>query len=258
MHLRGGIFDIDGVLLDTPHERAWRLALEQLMAGPWRAEQPQTAFIPGAFTSAVYQGHVAGKPRIAGAQAALAYFHVPDPDGSRARQYAEVKQRLLLQLAQRGDFHAYDDAVRFLLSVKAAGMRICAASSSQNADMFLKAISVGAWCRAHSLEYPFVAPDTTLLEMFDANVNGWHVARGKPDPELFLTAARQLGYQPEECFVVEDAPAGIAAAKAGGMLGIGVARHHDEQGLRDARADTVVTTLDAVDIATLLRGGSAP
>lgn len=250
--IRGGIFDVDGVLLDTPHEQAWRQALDELMAGPWRALQPQTTYAPGGLTSEIYQRRVAGKAREAGARAALEHFHVPDPDGSRARQYAEVKQDLLLQLAQRAEFAAYDDALRFLLQVKEAGTRVCAASSSKNADMFLNGIDVGAFCRAYGLRYPFVTGSSTLLEMFDADVSGWPVAQGKPAPDLFLAAAGQLGYPPEQCFVVEDAPAGIEAAKAGGMLGIGVARHHDEALLRAAQADIVVTSLDAVDVAALL------
>ena len=67
MSLQGGIFDIDGVLLDTPHERAWREVLEELMTGPWRALAPQTTYTPYAFTSTLYQEHIAGKPREEGA-----------------------------------------------------------------------------------------------------------------------------------------------------------------------------------------------
>ena len=252
MQIRGGIFDIDGVLLDTPHEQAWRMALDQLMSGSWQALRPQTTYVPGSFTSAVYQEYVAGKPRDAGAQAVLAFYHVPDPDGSRAREYAQMKQSILMRLARQNDFHAYDDALRFLLKVKASGVRICAASSSENADMFLREIAISAWLRAQNLSYPFVTPTTTLLDLFDADVDGWHVAHGKPNPDLYLTAAKQLGYPPAQCFVVEDAPAGIEAAKAGGMFGIGVARHHDEELLRAAHADIVTPTLDAVDPATLL------
>ena len=129
VRLQGGIFDIDGVLLDTPHERAWREALATLMGGPWRALAPRTTYSPEAFTGAVYQEYVAGKPRLAGATAALAYFRVPDPDGSRAGEYAATKQTTLERLAAGADIRVYDDALRFLLAVKAAGVRVCAASS---------------------------------------------------------------------------------------------------------------------------------
>jgi beta-phosphoglucomutase len=252
MRLEGGIFDIDGVLLDTPHERAWREALQELMAGPWRALAPQTTYTPAAFTTAVYQEQVAGKPREAGAAAALAYFHVPDPEGARTREYAEAKQALLERLAAAGDVRMYDDALRFLLEVKAAGVRVCAASSSKNADVFLHAINVGAFAATHGLRYPFVAGATTLLDLFDANVDGRNVPRGKPAPDLFLAAAQALGIEPSCCFVVEDAPAGIEAAKAGGMYAIGVARHHDADSLRTEGADLVTPRLDTIDVAALL------
>jgi beta-phosphoglucomutase len=257
MRFTGGIFDVDGVLLDTPHEQAWRDALAQLMAGPWHALKPSTSYQPGAFTGAVYQDYVAGKPRAAGAAAALDYFHVRDPDGSLTRQYSELKQTILERLAAAGDFRAYDDALRFLLQVKASGVRVCAASSSKNADAFLKAISVGAFCAREGLRYPFVHAQTTLLDLLDADVDGLDVPRGKPDPALFLAAAQALRKAPGQCFVVEDATVGIQAAKSGGMYGIGVARHQDADQLRAAGADIVVERLDTIDVRALVGDISA-
>lgn len=257
MRFTGGIFDVDGVLLDTPHARAWRDALAELMDGPWQALAPTTSYRPGAFTEAVYQEYVAGKPRAAGAAAALDYFHVSDPDGSLARQYSDVKQAIVERLAAAGDFFAYDDALRFLLNVKASGVHVCAASSSKNADNFLKGISVGAFCAREKLSYPFVQATTTLLDLLDANVDGLNVPRGKPDPALFLAAAHALGMEPSQCFVVEDAAVGVQAAKSGGMYGIGVARHQDADQLRAAGADIVVSSLDAIDVHTLVGDVSA-
>lgn len=257
MRFTGGIFDVDGVLLDTPHEQAWRDALAQLMAGPWRALAPTTSYQPGAFRDAIYQDYIAGKPREAGAATALDYFHIPDPDGSLARQYSDVKQAIIERLAAAGDFRAYDDAIRFLLRVKASGVCVCAASSSKNADSFLKGIPVGAFCAREGLHYPFVHPQTTLLDLLDADVDGLDVPRGKPDPALFLAAARALGMAPAQCFVVEDAGVGIQAAKSGGMYGIGVARHHDANVLRAAGADVVVERLDTIDVHALVGDISA-
>lgn len=251
MNLEGGIFDIDGVVLDTPHEKAWRAAFEELMAGPWKELAPQTSYTPGAFTTAVYQEHVAGKPREAGAAAVLAYFHVPNEDGKRTQEYAEAKQTILERLAAAGDVRVYDDAVRFLLEVKAAGVRVCAASSSKNADGFLRGISVGAFSHKHRLRYPFVNEGTTLLDIFDADVDGHDVPHGKPDPALFLAAAEALRIPPGRCFVVEDAPAGIEAARAGGMYAIGVARHEDAAGLHEAQADIVAPNLDEVPVTAV-------
>jgi beta-phosphoglucomutase len=72
--------------------------------------------------------------------------------------------------------------------------------------------------------------------------------RGKPDPEVFLLAAQRLGIAPERCLVLEDAPVGIQAAKAGGMRAIGVTfvSHHSEESLRRAGADLVVPSLAGV------------
>ena len=77
---------------------------------------------------------------------------------------------------------------------------------------------------------------------------------GKPDPALFLLAAETLGVPPAQCLVVEDAPAGIAAARAGGMAALGIARLGDEALLRAAGAGLVVTSLDQVDIAAVAAG----
>jgi trehalose/maltose hydrolase-like predicted phosphorylase len=104
----------------------------------------------------------------------------------------------------------------------------------------------------------------TLLEVFDANVCGREAGPGKPHPGLFLLAAEALGIAPARCVVVEDAPVGIAAAKAGGMLALGVARLHEEGLLVAEGADVVVSRLDAGALAPLLaaaadagRGGAA-
>jgi beta-phosphoglucomutase-like phosphatase (HAD superfamily) len=86
---------------------------------------------------------------------------------------------------------------------------------------------------------------------FDANVSGWDFAHGKPHPEMFLTAAHELGVTPQDSIVIEDAAAGIEAAKAGGMAAIGIARADDAELLVAAHADIVVTTLDDVDLSAL-------
>src|SRR5262249_31157313 len=93
-----------------------------------------------------------------------------------------------------------------------------------------------------------------LLSIFDADLSGTEVPHGKPDPALFLLAANALNVSPAYCLVVEDAPADIAAARAGGMASVGIARLGDEALLRAARADLVVTSLDQVDTAAISNG----
>jgi beta-phosphoglucomutase len=234
----GAIFDVDGVLVDSPHERAWRETLDELMAGEWAPVRATSRYASGAFTTAVYQAHVAGRPRLDGARAALEYFGVPDAE-RRAVRYAEQKQRRLVALIEAGAFVAYDDGVRFLLALKALGLRLAVASSSKNANTFLRAIPVNG---------------QTLVDVFDVNLCGRDFAHGKPDPEIFATAGRELGLPPDRNVVVEDAPAGVQAAKRAGMAALGVARVGDGPALQAAGADLVVATLDAVDVPALRQG----
>nr|QQZ51938.1 HAD-IA family hydrolase [Phenylobacterium glaciei] len=93
-----------------------------------------------------------------------------------------------------------------------------------------------------------------LLDIFKANVNGRDLRQGKPNPEIFLLAATELHVEPARCFVVEDASAGIEAARAGGMAALGVARLGDADVLKAAGADLVVTSLDDVAIDDLAAG----
>jgi beta-phosphoglucomutase-like phosphatase (HAD superfamily) len=85
-------------------------------------------------------------------------------------------------------------------------------------------------------------------------MSGRDFAHGKPHPEMFLAAARELGVAPGHSIVMEDAPAGVEAAKAGGMAAIGIARADDAGLLAAAHADIVVTTLDEVDLGALADG----
>jgi beta-phosphoglucomutase len=253
MGFRGAIFDVDGVLVDSPHERAWREALQQLMENDWRDIRGQTTYSPERFTPAIYQAVMAGKPRAAGAQAALDYFGVPDA-ASRAELYGERKQEHVITLIEAGKFHAFTDALRFVLAVKHGGIPLAVASSSKNAGLFLSRIRLDVFCAERGLPYGFVNDGMTLKEIFDADISGRDFKQGKPHPEIFLTAAQELSVPPEECFVAEDASSGVQAAKAGNMAALGVARMHDQQLLNEAGADLVVTSLDDVAINALTDG----
>ena len=251
--IKGAIFDVDGVLVDSPHEKAWRESLRELMESDWAAIRDETTWSPEAFTSTVYQQHMAGKPRLSGAQAAMEYFHVPDPE-TRAAEYAEHKQSMVVRLIQAGDFTAYPDALRFIIAVKDAGILVAAASSSKNAGLFLNQIRLDTFAEDAGVTSPSVRPGLTLLDFFDGNVSGRDFAHGKPHPDMFLAAAEELGVAPDVAVVMEDATAGVQAAKAGGMAAIGIARADDEDLLVTAGADIVVTTLDDVDVAALAEG----
>jgi beta-phosphoglucomutase len=130
--------------------------------------------------------------------------------------------------------------VCFADGLHAAGLRLARASSSKNMAAMLRRLSL---------------PDgRPLLSIFDADLSGTDVPRGKPDPALFLLAAVALKVPPTQCVVVEDAPAGIAAVRAGGMASVGIARLGDETLLQAARADLVVTSLHQIDTAAIPDG----
>jgi beta-phosphoglucomutase-like phosphatase (HAD superfamily) len=224
--LTAAIFDVDGVLLASPHERAWREALRGF------ADSER-------FTTAMYQAEVAGKPRLRGARAALEALGVPDAAG-QAAAYAECKQKRLEELIAEGHVKAFPDALRFVQAVADLGWPMAVASSSKNANGMMQSICLGS--------------GQSLLNVFRANVCGRDLPRGKPDPAIFLLAASELHVDPLHCFVAEDAPAGIEAACAGRMEGLGVARKDDAAGLRTAGAKIVVTSLDEIAVDELAEG----
>ncbi len=235
------IFDVDGVLVDSPHEQAWGDTLRDLMETRWPELAGLTDYSPELYTSEVYQRVVAGKPRQEGAAALLAHFRIDDPDQRRVRALCDQKQDMIQRLIEEGKFRAFDDALRFLLKARSYGIPVAAASSSKNANKLMSKVDMSS----------FGAPGRSLLDLFDANVCGQELKQGKPHPEIFLSAAETLGADPEQCVVVEDAPSGVQAAKAGGMRCIGIARNRDEHLLRAANADWVVNSLDEVDPAAL-------
>lgn len=85
---------------------------------------------------------------------------------------------------------------------------------------------------------------------FEAVASAQDTQRGKPDPQVFLVAAEKLRVPPSRCVVMEDAVAGVKAAKAGGMKCVGVTfvGHHADESLRRAGADLVVKTLEGVTV----------
>jgi HAD superfamily hydrolase (TIGR01509 family) len=224
--LGAAIFDVDGVLLASPHERAWREALEGFAD-------------PARFTTAIYEGQVAGKPRLSGARAALEALDVRDA-AAQAAAYAERKQNRLEELIHAGSVAAFPDALRFVQAVRVLGWPMAVASSSKNANQMMRLIHIDA--------------GRSLLDAFSVNVCGRDLRHGKPAPEIFLLAATELRVAPEQCVVIEDAPAGIEAARAGRMTALGVARLRDAAVLREAGANVVVTSLDEIAIDELAEG----
>ena len=107
-------------------------------------------------------------------------------------------------------------AMETLQKLKERGLKVAIGSSSRNTPVILERIG--------------------LADFFDSVADGNQITRSKPDPEVFLLAAKLLGLKPEECLVVEDADAGVEAALAGGMqvLGVGAASANKKATLRAA------------------------
>ena len=119
-------------------------------------------------------------------------------------------------------------ARELLEEIRAAGLKAALGSASKNAGEVLDRLGIRSF--------------------FDAISDGYSVERQKPAPDLFLHAAQQLGLSPSECVVVEDAAAGIEAARAGGFRSIGLGPHD-----RVGSADAVFPSLAGVHLAELLR-----
>jgi len=224
--LTTAILDVDGVLLSSPHEQAWREALVGICD-------------PARFTAEMYRTTVAGKPRLDGAFAALRALDVPQA-GARAETYAIRKQARLEALIRAGRVAPFPDAVRFAEALKARGIRMAVASSSRNATAMMGSIRL--------------EEGRSLLDLFDVDVSGREVAHGKPAPDIFLLAATVLHARAADCFVVEDSPAGITAARAAGMQALGVARRGKADALVLAGATLVVADLDEIDVTSLVDG----
>jgi len=133
------------------------------------------------------------------------------------------KEELFRVILDRA-FPPMPGAVELLESLFAAGFALAVGSSGppENVAMVLERMG----CR----------------HLFGATVTGADVTRGKPDPQVFLLAAERLAVPPQRCAVVEDAPPGIAAAKAAGMAAVGLASTGRTREIL-AQADLIVDTL---------------
>jgi beta-phosphoglucomutase len=216
------IWDVDGTLVDTAelHFQAW-CALAHELGKP--------------FTRADFAGTFGWRnPEI-----------IPKLFGTRHGE-AEVaalgnrKEDLYRAEAQRG--------VDLL-----PGVRALVESLQQSG--FLQAI--GSSAPRANLE--MILDLTQTRRFFPVVVAMEDTRRGKPDPDVFLIGARRLNVPADRCLVLEDAPVGIQAARAGGMRAVGVTfvGHHSEESLRRAGADLVVPSLETVTpalISGLLNG----
>lgn len=111
----------------------------------------------------------------------------------------------------------------------------------------LKTMKVKTAVGSSSKNTPFILEQTGLKDYFDVVVDGNLVTKSKPDPEIFLQAAALLRFDPKECLVVEDAHAGIDAAKLGGFLSLAVGYSCGYE-----KADYSAESLKDIDLYTLI------
>ncbi len=233
------IFDMDGVITDTArvHMTAWKNLFDDFLRG--RAERSGESFRP--FTDQDYQRYVDGKLRQDGVRSFLASRGIELDEGSLAdppeagtvHGLGNAKNAYFLRLLAYRGASSFPHAVALVRSLQKAGVGTAVISASRNAEAVLASAGV--------------------LDLFPVRVDGVVAAElglpGKPDPAVFLEAARRLGVPPERAVVVEDAQAGVEAGRAGGFgLVIGVDRAGESEGLRARGAHLVVSDLSQVQL----------
>lgn len=187
--IKGAIFDLDGVLVSTDemHYQAWkRLAQELHITGFTREDNRRQR----------------GVSRMASLEIVLEKADRTYSEEEKI-ELAERKNGYYLELLEEMDESAVLENVKDVLEkLKNRGLLLAVGSASKNA--------------------PVILEKTGLMPYFDKISCGLDTTKSKPDPEVFLVAAKKLGLPPEECLVVEDSAAGIEAAAAGGMKSLGV------------------------------------
>lgn len=229
------LFDLDGVLTDTArmHAAAWKEMFDDFLRA-WAAKrnEPFTAFD----ARLEYGRFVDGKTRLEGTRSFLASRRIVLPEGmpddgpgsETVYGLAERKNTILNKMVSEDGVEAYAGSVRYVRAVRSAGLRTAVVSSSANCAEVLEAADIA--------------------DLFETRVDGQSVVEqhlaGKPAPDTFLAAARNLNTPPERAAVFEDALAGVEAGRAGGFgFVIGVDRVGQAAELRTHGADIVVTDL---------------
>lgn len=186
--MKGAIFDLDGVLVDTAkyHYLAWKKLADQLGIDFTEADNER----------------LKGVSRVRSLEILLEIGGVEKDELAQSR-LREMKNEWYLSFIK--DMTAEEllpGAKEYLLQLKKEDVKISLGSASKNAVAILKSLHI--------------------YELFDEIIDGTKVINAKPDPEVFLKAAEGLGLEPKECVVFEDAAAGVQAGKAAGMYVVGI------------------------------------
>ena len=199
---QGIIFDLDGVLVHTDemHYQAWKQIAERV--------------------GAPFDRNINNRLRGVARMDCMDIILEGLPPIPYEQRLALAEDKNAIYRGLLGHLSADDvdpDVTAVLNELRECGVKLAIGSSSKNAG--------------------FILEKTGLVRYFDAISDGNNITRSKPDPEVFLKAAEYLSLRPCECAVVEDAFAGVDAAKAGGFysIGIGDASRYDKADMKISR-----------------------
>lgn len=195
---KGIIFDLDGVICSTDeyHYQAWKELADSI----------------DVYFNREINNRLRGVSRMESLEIILEKSSVRYSDKEKLEMAEEKNNVYKLLLGRMSDADLTEEVKNTLDSLRKNGLKLAIGSSSKNAKFILERIG--------------------LKDYFDAISDGTNIVKSKPDPEVFLKAAEYLGLAPEDCLVVEDAKAGIAAAAAGCF---------DSAGLGEAASSEQVT-----------------
>jgi beta-phosphoglucomutase len=188
MSVKGCIFDLDGVIVDTAkyHFLAWKKLADQLGI-PFTEEDNE---------------RLKGVSRMDSLEIILEIGKVR-LGGEMKRKYAQLKNDWYVgYISRMTPDEILPGSIEFMNELKGAGIRTALGSASKNTPMILERLGI--------------------KHLFDAVADGNTVHKAKPDPEVFLTAARMIAVKPGDCVVFEDAAAGVQAALSAGMTCVGI------------------------------------
>ena len=193
--MRGIIFDLDGVLVSTHHDHylAWKRIADEL----------------GVYFDQRINERLRGVSRMESLDILLEQYHGAPLTAAQKETLAERKNKYYREaLGQLTPADVTSETLIALNTLRARGYRLAVGSSSKNARYILERIG--------------------LMHLFDAVCDGTVITNSKPDPEVFLNAASELGLPCGECCVIEDARSGIEAARRAGMRAIAYGEHANE------------------------------
>lgn len=239
------IFDMDGVITKTAlvHARAWKKTFDEYMkkreeehGEPFREFTHDDDYLP----------YVDGKPRYKGVQSFLESRGIELPFGDTEDKgdketicgLGNRKNELFREVLEEDGVQRYEPMIEFIEEVKSHGVKVGVASSSKNCELILE--------------------KAEALDLFETRVDGVVSEElgleGKPEGDIFVTAARNLGVEPAKSIVVEDATSGVAAGRNGGFgLVLGLARKDNVDALLSGGADIVMKDLSYMKIDWLER-----